>query len=87
MPVSETCVRSTLASGVGAGWPHDAAFSAFVLTSPFTIQLLVHLGISTLAAASNLTLRVAFYVLLKLPVVLGSLYRGGCRGTQRKCFY
>src|SRR5271156_2700958 len=37
-------------------------------TSPLTIQLLVHLGIST---ASDLTLRIALYVLLKLAVVPG----------------
>ena len=40
-------------------------------TSPPTIQLLVHLGISTFAAASDLTLRIALYVLLKLAVVPG----------------
>jgi len=40
-------------------------------TSPPTIQLLVHLSISTFAAASDLTLRIALYVLLKLTVVPG----------------
>jgi hypothetical protein len=68
---SETCVRSTPASGVGAGGPRDAAFSAFAFTSPLTIQLLVHPGISTLAAASDLTFGIALYVLLKLAVVPG----------------
>ena len=66
---SETCVRSTPASG--AGGPRGATFSAFAFTSPLTIQLLVHLGISTLTAASDLTFRIALYVLLKLAVVPG----------------
>jgi hypothetical protein len=69
--VSEMYVRSTPASGIGAGRPHDTAFSAFVFTSPLTIQLLVHLGISALAAASDLTFKIVLYVLLKLAVVPG----------------
>ena len=40
-------------------------------TSPLTIQLQVHLGISTLALASDLTFRIALYVLLELAVVPG----------------
>jgi hypothetical protein len=36
-----------------------------------TIQLLVHPGISTLTTASDLTFRIAFYVLLKLAIVPG----------------
>jgi hypothetical protein len=39
--------------------------------SPLTIQLLVHLGISTLAAASDLPFRITLYVLLKLAIVPG----------------
>ena len=38
-------------------------------TSPLIIQLLVHLGISTLAATSDITFRVALYVLFKLAIV------------------
>jgi hypothetical protein len=44
-------------------------FLLFAFTSPLTIQLLVHLGISPLAAASDLTFKIAPYVLLKLAVV------------------
>jgi hypothetical protein len=63
----ETRVRSTPASG--AGGPRDATFSTFAFTSPLIILLLVHLGISTLTAASGLIFRIALYILLKLAVV------------------
>jgi hypothetical protein len=39
-------------------------------TSPLIIQLLVYLGISTLAAASDLTFKIVLYILLELAVVL-----------------
>jgi hypothetical protein len=41
----------------------------FAFTSPLIILLLVHLGISTITAASGLIFRIALYVLLKLAVV------------------
>jgi hypothetical protein len=43
--------------------------SAFAFTFPLTIQLLAHLGISSLAAASDITFRIAPYV----PAVVPSL--------------
>jgi hypothetical protein len=60
-------MRSTPTAG--AGEQHNAVFSAFAFTSPLTILLLVHLGISVLAAASDLTFRITLYILLKLAVV------------------
>jgi hypothetical protein len=50
--------------------PLFSAF-AFAFTLQLTTQLSAHLGISTLAAASDLTFRIALYVLLKLEVVPG----------------
>ena len=52
--------------------PLFSAFAfAFAFTLQLTTQLSAHLGISTLAAASDLTFRIALYVLLKLEVVPG----------------
>jgi hypothetical protein len=63
--------RFALAFALEGGGLRDATFSAFAFTSPLTIQLLVHLSISTLPAGSGLIFRIAFYVLLKLAVVPG----------------
>ena len=52
--MSETCIRSAPASSAGAGGQRNAAFSAFVFTSPLIIQLLFHLDISTLTAATEI---------------------------------
>jgi hypothetical protein len=81
-PVSTSLSESemTPASGTGADGSRDATFSAFAFTSPLTIQLLVHLGISTLTVASDLIFRIALYVLLKLAVV-------DAQRTRRKRLY
>jgi hypothetical protein len=52
-----------------AVWPRLWATPYFAFTSPLIILLLVHLGISTLTAASGLIFRIALYILLKLAVV------------------
>jgi hypothetical protein len=70
------------APGAGAGGLRGATFSAFAFTSPPTIQLLVYLGISTLAAPSDLTFRIALYVLLKLAVV-PNLYTVTLKSSER----
>jgi hypothetical protein len=69
---SETCMRSTLASdtGASASGPRNATFLLLLYISTY-IPALVHLGISTLAATSDLTFRIALYVLLKLAVAPG----------------
>ena len=46
-------------------------FLLLLLHLHLQFQLLVHLGISTLAAASDLNFRIALYVLLKLVVIPG----------------